>query len=250
MPRKAQSPPLSATMAAPGGVASVDRALSLLAMFSDAEPLLSLSELAGRTQQYKSTVLRLLASLENAHLVHRHADGRFSPGSAVARLHGAYAASFSLADVVRPSLQALVRQTRESAAFHILQGEQDLCLSRVDSPHAIRDHIQAGQLQALDLGVAGQVLKAFAGARGPRWARIRREQLHRMAGDVESELAGVAAPVFGASGELAGAVALTMPTTRLQGAHADAVARAARAITAQLGGFWPGPPTSIRGNPG
>jgi hypothetical protein len=51
--------------AAPGGVAAVDRALSVLGAFQDGDAALSLAELAERTRLYKSTVLRLLASLEH-----------------------------------------------------------------------------------------------------------------------------------------------------------------------------------------
>ncbi|MGF6305018.1 hypothetical protein OKW42_008371 [Paraburkholderia sp. WC7.3d] len=54
---------------AAGGVAAVDRALTLLAAFGNGTSVLSLSALAERTRMYKSTVLRLLASLEHAHLV-------------------------------------------------------------------------------------------------------------------------------------------------------------------------------------
>ncbi|GEM_PF-6644725 len=48
-------------------------------------------------------------------------------------------------------------------------------------------------------------------------------------------------PVFGAAGELLGAVTLTMPTPRLQSAHAADVKCAERKITEQVGGVCPAP---------
>ena len=66
MPRKAQTESLADTAAAPGGAAAVDRALTLLSAFTAGDVSLSLTELADRTRLYKSTVLRLLASLEHA----------------------------------------------------------------------------------------------------------------------------------------------------------------------------------------
>lgn len=42
-----------------------------------------------------------------------------------------------------------------SASFHVRQGNQRLCLFRVDSPQPIRDHIRAGDLLPLDRGVGG-----------------------------------------------------------------------------------------------
>ena len=65
MPRKSLNESVADENAAPGGVAAVDRALSVLSAFQDGDAALSLAELAERTRLYKSTVLRLLASLEH-----------------------------------------------------------------------------------------------------------------------------------------------------------------------------------------
>jgi DNA-binding IclR family transcriptional regulator len=226
-------------------VAAVDRALALLQVFTVDEPQLTLSELALRAGQHKSTTLRLLASLEFAGLVRRRADGRFTLGAAVPRLHAVFGRAFSLRDAVRPTLEALVAQTRESASFHVDEGGRDLCLERLDSPQAVRDHGQAGDLQPLSAGIGGRLLRAFAGARGGGAARIRRERLLIADGDVVPEVAGVAAPVWGADGRIAGALVLTMPAMRLQRSHAATVRRAARELTLQMGGSEP----PIRANP-
>ncbi len=251
MPRKAARPPVSEERPAPGGVASVDRALSLLALFTIDTPLLTLSEMAERTQQYKSTVLRLLASLEFAHLVRRRSDGRFGLGSAVARLHAVYAVSHSIGDIVLPVLRELVAATRESAAFHVRQGDAELCLLRVDSPNPVRDHASAGDLLPLAQGIAGHVIAAFDGAPGVRAARVRRERLLVADGRFEPEVAGIAAPVFGADDGLAGVLVLTMPSTRLDDGHAATVQAAAARIAEQLGHGAAAAATSpwIRANP-
>jgi DNA-binding IscR family transcriptional regulator len=91
MPRKAQTESVSDLNAAPGGAAAVDRALSLLSAFQPGDEALSLAQFAERTQLYKSTVLRLLASLEHARLIRRQDDGRYALGMEIARLHGLYA---------------------------------------------------------------------------------------------------------------------------------------------------------------
>ena len=140
MPRKAATESLADRDAAEGGVAAVDRALSLMSVFGEGDASLSLIELAERTQLYKSTVLRLLASLMHAGWVQRLDDGRFALGPEIARLHGLYAASFSLERIVMPVLNDLVAATGESAAYHVRQGDARLCLYRVDSPHPVRDH--------------------------------------------------------------------------------------------------------------
>jgi DNA-binding IclR family transcriptional regulator len=236
MPRKAIIPSIAEQHAAPGGAAAVDRALSLLAAFRSGDTALSLGELAQRTALYKSTVLRLLASLEHARLVQRHPDGRYALGSEVTRLHAIYAASFSPEPMIMPVLRELVERTNESATFHIRQGDRRLCLYRVDSPRPVRDHAHAGDVLPLNRGAGGRVLMAFSGARGALYSRIRRDRVAILSGDRTPELAGISAPVFSASGTLAGALTLTMPSERLRPADAHHVIAAAERLTVLLGG--------------
>jgi len=242
MPRKAQIESLADSHAAPGGAAAVDRALTLLAAFRTGDTSLSLAELASRTQLYKSTTLRLLASLEHARLVQRLDDGNYGLGNEVARLNAVYAASFSLDRVVMPVLRSLVAATGESAAYHVRQGDARLCLYRVDSPHPIRDHIKAGDLLPADRGTGARVLIAFdaerAKARGRKdhqlYARIREQGYHTAVGDRLAEVAGISAPVFKASGALAGALTLTMPANRYSDLHVKPLLESARRLTGQM----------------
>jgi len=218
------------------GVVAVDRALLLLRAFQPGEPSLSLAELAERTQQYKSTVLRLLASLQRFGLVQRDGQGRYRLGPEVARLARLYTGSFALEPVVMPVLHDLVVRTRESAAFHVRQGDQRLCLYRVDSPQPIRDHIRVGDLLPLDRGAGGRVIGAFSGAQGALYDRVRRDRVVALVNDREDGVAGVSAPVFGAGGQLEGALTLTLPAQRLQPGFEPLVREAAKRLTETLGG--------------
>ena len=246
MPRKAQTESLADGDAAPGGAAAVDRALSLLGAFRAGDTALPLTELAERTRLYKSTALRLLASLEHARLVQRLDDGRYALGNEVARLHAIYAASFSLDHVVLPQLRRLVQATGESAAYHVRQGQGAdavrLCLYRIDSPHPVRDHIRAGDVLPLERGTGGRVLTAFdpARARGGSaadrklLAAIRERGYYAATGDRLAEVAGISAPVFHADGTLAAAVTLTMPTHRYDERYVKPVLEAARTLSGNV----------------
>lgn len=236
MPRKAKHDSQADLQAAPGGAAAVDRALTLLSAFRSEDKELGLPELAERTGLYKSTVLRLLASLLHAQLMQKMPNGRYRLGPEVARLFGIYSNSFSLEGMVLPALRDLVAKTGESAAFHVRQGEQRVCLYRVDSPQPIRDHIREGDLLPLERGAGGQVLMAFSGAQGALYDQIRRDGVVLLVGDRVPDLAGISAPVLGASGELVGAVTLTMPAHRFATAYGQDVRQAARQITIRLGG--------------
>src|SRR5678815_4041052 len=61
-----------------GGVAAVDRALSLLAAYQEGDRSLTLNDLAARSGLVKSTILRLLASLAHFGFVRRDQEGRYT----------------------------------------------------------------------------------------------------------------------------------------------------------------------------
>lgn len=228
MPRKAQTESVSDLNAAPGGAAAVDRALSLLSAFRPGDEALSLAQFAERTQLYKSTALRLLASLEHARLIRRQDDGRYALGAEIARLHGLYAASLSLERIVLPVLRALAATTGESAAYHVRQAQGDswvrLCQFRVDSSHVVRDHVRAGDLLPNDRGARERKL----------YDEIRAQGYCALVGDRTAELAGISAPVFHADGRLAAAVTLTMPAHRYDARHIEPVRAAARELSGTL----------------
>ena len=234
MPRYPTAPPARSSAEA-GGVAAVDRALGLLAAFREGDHSLGLGDLASRAGLVKSTVLRLLASLIHFGLVQRLPDGTYALGPEIARLQAVYTASFSLEAVVMPVLRGLVRATRESAVYHVRQGDARLCLYRVESPQPIRNHVQVGDLVPLERGAGGRVLSAFSGAKGRIYDRIRREGYVAVVGDRSPDLAGIAAPVFSAGGELAASVTLTMPAMRFDEGYVKPVREAAREISARLG---------------
>ena len=244
MPKKPVQASVADNDPAPGGVAAVDRAASLLAAFHLGDQALSLGDLAERTGLYKSTVLRLLASLEHAGLIERLADGGYVLGNEIARLHRIYTSTFSLDRLVMPVLQELVSQTGESAAYHVVQGEARLCRYRVDSPHPVRDHIRPGDMLPLERGAGGRVLVAFnpqlkskqEEGKEALYAQIREQGYFSNLGDRLAEVAGISAPVFGADGQIAAAVTLTMPAHRYTNEHIQPTVRAAAEITRLLGG--------------
>lgn len=236
MPRRPRLPSLADADPAEGGVATVDRALSILGAFTAAQAMPTLAEMAAHTRIAKSTVLRMLASLQHAGLVLRQPDGRYALGTAVERLQRVRAASVSVESLVMPVLRELAAATGESASYYVRQGDQRLCLFRVDSPRPVRDHLQVGALLPLDRGAAGRVLLAFSGNKGTVYASIRRKGVAVFAGDRDAEIAGVAAPVFDAAGSLAGALTLSMPAQRLLPSLATPVQDAASRLTRLLGG--------------
>lgn len=235
MPRKSSITSLADEQAAPGGAAAVDRAISILSAFRPGDGALSVTELAERTRLYKSTVLRLLASLAHGGLLRKTPEGLWALGREISRLASLYTASFSLEDVVLPAMHELVARTGESVAFHVRQGDQRLCLFRVDSPQLLRDHVQAGDVLPLDRGAGGRVLMAFSGAKGRIYDRIRKDGYIHATGDRIPGLVGVSAPVWKAPDELAGALTLTVPEGRFKKSFVSELRASAASLSKELG---------------
>lgn len=218
-----------------GGVAAVDRALTLLEAFTPSDTALTLEALATRTGLVKSTALRMLASLQHFQFVQRLRDGRYVLGGGIARLHAVYSASFSLENEVLPVLQELTRKTNETAVFYVRHGDQRLALCRVESEEPVQTRVKVGDLVPIDRGSAGRVLAAFSGAKGRMYDEVREAKVAALKGDRVPDLSGIASPVFRADGALAGALTLTMPTHRYKKSYVALVKEAARALSARLG---------------
>lgn len=229
---------------APAGVAAVDRALAIVqAIASQPEPL-SLARLSAATDLYKSTILRLLGSLENARYITRLDDGNYTLGPAIFRLGLAYEQAHPLREIVRPILEALVKSGTESASLHIRHGATSrICLVRVDSNHSILDRIQAGDILPLDRGAAGRLIAAFDGEDGHTAGQLRESCFALSVGERDPACAGAACPVFGPDGSVKGALSLSGPRERFTPATItrmrELLLAAARSVTQTLGGKFP-----------
>lgn len=223
------------------GAAAVDRALAIVAALEANAAAMSLADLARSTGMYKSTLLRLLASLERSTLVVRSPDHKYALGPFAFRLGRAYEATHKLERFILPVMQALVDAGTESPSFHVWHDDSTrLCLLRLDSHHSTLDRLRSGDLLPIDRGGPGKVLRAFRNApQGTAEVPL----IHTSFGERDPACASMALPVFGAGGTLVGALSLSGPRERfstealekMSGPLRDAAAQATRA----LGGVWP-----------
>ncbi|MGB3289391.1 MAG: helix-turn-helix domain-containing protein [Burkholderiaceae bacterium] len=224
-----------------GGVAAVDRALAIVgAIAQQAEPI-TLADLSRATGFYKSTLLRLIVSLERASLVVRRIDGRYALGSYAHELGRRYEATYRLTEVLLPILRELVDHGSESASFHVYHdGESRVCVLRVDSNHSTLDRIREGDLLPLNRGAAGRLITAFYGTGAtPSRANV----LALSMGERDPSCAAVACAVFAANNDFCGAISLSGPKERFSAAAIkrmnELVMDAARSATEALGGRFP-----------
>jgi len=223
------------------GAAAVDRALAIVAALEANPAAMSLAELARRTGMYKSTLLRLLASLERSTLVVRRPDQLYALGPFAFRLGRAFEATHHIERYILPVMQALVEAGTESPSFHVWHDANTrLCLLRLDSHHSTLDRLRSGDLLPIDRGAPAKVLRAFRNApNGTADVPL----IHTSFGERDPACAAMSLPVFGAGGTLVGALSVSGPRERfsaealdrMTGPLRDAAAQATRA----LGGAWP-----------
>jgi DNA-binding IclR family transcriptional regulator len=230
--------------AASHGVAAVDRALAILAAIEAEPAALPLAQLSRATGLYKSTILRLLGSLEGGGYVVRLRDGRYTLGPMAFRLGSAYQRVNPFHAHVVPVLKDLVEAGQESPSFHVRQdAETRLCMFRLNSHHATLDSVCAGQILPLRRGAAGRTLLAFDGEPGEDFEAIRGAGYTLSRGERDPHCAGLACPVWGPGDRLGGALSLSGPRERFTdeavAAMLPVLLRSAAAISQALGGRPP-----------
>ena len=200
-----------------GGVAAVDRALEILAAFEPTDKSLTLAELTQRTRFYKSTILRLSQSLIRHRYLQRLDDGSYRIGPAPLMLGALYQRSLRLGDVLLPLMHEVADQTGESVSIYSRSGDVRVCIHRVDSKHAVRDHVREGDVLPLERGSGGRILLTFGGAKGEPYETIRREYVYASVGERDTDTAGLSVPFFGSGQVLLGALTLAGPRSRIDG---------------------------------
>ena len=222
------------------GVDVLDRVVAILRAFRAGDTPLTLTEIANRTGLYKSTVLRLTASLGHHHFLTRLQDGRYQLGALNYSLGQRYESNLNIGDILLPLMQALNDEIGETIAFHIRDGDIRVCLLRVNARFSIRAEVKPGDIQQLERGAGGRILLAFDDAQGEPYDAIRRDYCYLSLGERDAETAGISAPVFGPMQKVIGAVGIVTPVTRMTPTQISpftlAVLGMAAQATVRLGG--------------
>lgn len=190
-------------------VEAVERALAVLNTFAADRPRMTLAELAAATGFYKSTILRLAASLERFGYLVREDDGDFRLGPTLWRLGSIYRTGFNLGGVIRPELRRLAEATGETSSFYIRQSGLRVCLFRHNSPHAARHHLDEGAELPLNAGASAHVLMAYTDGKGSKARTVRQRGYCVSLGERDPQVAAVAVPLFDLTGAFRGALAIS-----------------------------------------
>jgi DNA-binding IclR family transcriptional regulator len=202
-------------MDSPRGVEAVERALRLLACFDAAGETLTLAQLAQRSGLYKSTILRLATSLQQASFLQRDKSGRFSLGSELRRLGELARVTEELESIVRPEMKLLTAETGETVSFYVRQGRHRVCLFREAAPGSVRHSLVEGGRHTLIVGATGRIFKAYGTTTvGAADMQIRRRGWVASRGERKPDLGAVAVPLLNAKHELLGVLNISMSLPR------------------------------------
>lgn len=217
-----------------------DRLAYLLKLVAHGPDRFSLGDLAARARLPASTVHRLLQVMVRAGLVERGAHQTYRPGREFYAMASQLVARFDVIRSARPLLEGLVERWHETAVLCTYNptDRRATIADVVMTPHPLRFAVERGGEILLPWGSLGRAILAFLSGgemeaiiretrfgpltgrpRDPRselekgLREVREEGVSRFY-DPDIEIAGIAAPVFGAEGLVLGCIGVTMPSKR------------------------------------
>ena len=241
-------------------VPGLERGLRLLAEFSRHEPVLAAPELARRLDVPRSTVFRLLVTLEGLGFVQRTVDGgAYRLGLGVLRLGFEYLASLSMIELGRPILERLRDATGNAASLVVRDGRDIVYIHRAAVSTPFASSVTVGTRLPAHATVLGHVLlsdltlaqlrklyperkleQRSASTPADVDALYKHAQLAQRRGHVlaegffEQHISTVAAPVFGDNAQVVAAVGLTIPGSKISADKRTEYTALVRAAAAQL----------------
>jgi IclR family pca regulon transcriptional regulator len=143
------------------GIQSVSRALSILELFSDKRPSLSVSQVAALTGLNRATCYRFCQTLRQLGYLEELGDGRFRPGlKAVSLAHSALS-SRELPELALPYLRRLREDINETVNMGLLDDTEVVYVARVLSDHLISLRLYVGSRLPAYASSLGRAILAF-----------------------------------------------------------------------------------------
>ncbi|MBW4085108.1 IclR family transcriptional regulator C-terminal domain-containing protein [Paenibacillus sp. S150] len=216
-------------------VRAVERALDILLCFTQ-ESDLSLTEISSKISLHKSTVHRLLTTLEEkGFLLRNEATEKYRLGIRIWELSTHLPTLDEPAALLLPAMERLRDRLGETVSLYLRDDLERVRIQAVQSRQAIRRVAQIGARLPLSVGASSKVLAAYAPhevqARllaDPNWPEaVDRSTYLEQLQDItrrgyatsfeerEPGAAAVAVPIVGRSGKVVAALSLSGPVSRL-----------------------------------
>lgn len=143
-------------------IRSVDRAFEILQIVAQHPKGIGVNAIAAQMDLAKSTVSRLLSTMQNREVVERTIDKRYRIGAEPMRWLRYQPATTTLPALARPILQEIAAETGEAAAICVQSGREVIYLDNVQSKQEIQVRDWTNEKLPLHVVSPGKVLLAFA----------------------------------------------------------------------------------------
>jgi DNA-binding IclR family transcriptional regulator len=222
-------------------VRSVDRAIAILDLLAEGAGKTG-ADVARGLGVHRSTALRLLGTLERHALVERdHRTARYRLGRRLPQLASVVTGEFDLRYLARPVCEQLAAASGETATFELLIGDDIVPIEQATASTSVVTVNWLGRRYPVHCTASGKAFLAFGPASvrerlltqpmekvTPRTvteaselerqlSEARRSGVARTHEELEMGLDAIAAPVFGADGEVVAALDVSGPSHRLRG---------------------------------
>ncbi len=238
---------------------AADKALQVLAAFSNNTPELNVTQIAQLLGVHMSTASRLAAALAKRGFLERPPGSRgFRLGPEIGRLGLLAWGGRDLVALSRDAMERLAVETGETVNLAFLDGSEVINVAQVDGPHIVGIGYWTGRRTKLHTTSNGKVFLAFAGApleaplealtsrtiTDPEKLRAQLDEVRRNGwaytqGELEDGLHACAVPIFDALGRCRAALSVAGPSYRVPPERLAELARqckeAAREIELRLG---------------
>lgn len=245
------------------GASVIENTVAILRCFSPDRQELGVTEIAPQVGLHKSTVSRILASLEREGIVEQGSTRRYRLGLGIIAIAGPLLADLDVRRAGYSVLQRLTEATGETSALMVWNGTESITIEQIPSAHQVKHTSSLGSRYQTALSASVQVflsgedvdhvrdLLAGGVVRGVDGEKAVDEYLGRLAkipergyavnyAETSPEEVGVAAPIRDHRGAVVAAVLVPAPRFRVDD---DGVARlgescmkAAHRVTLRLGG--------------
>jgi IclR family KDG regulon transcriptional repressor len=244
---------------------AIDRIVAILDCFTLTSPQLGVREIARKIELPTSTTGRILTSMKETGLLSQNSDTQqYQLGGRLLSWAGVYSATLDVRSVALPAMHKIHQDTDETISLYILEGNERLCVERLESTHNVRMVARIGRHLPLYAGSAGKVFLAYISeerreqilnetmltpftqntiidrkALLEEVLKIRQQGYAVSYGEWMAEASGIAAPIFDQSKEITAVITISGPNQRFTPENVAIYTRilleAAKIISANLG---------------
>lgn len=144
------------------GLGTLEKGLNILSLFDKEYPVMSIPQIAARSNLPESTAYRYVATLKSQGLIKEDTKpGYYRLGLKILELAQVARERLSIIDIALPVMQQLLKKTEETIVLTAISGQKVMCIERVESSHTLRLSFDQGRTMFMHAGASAKVIMAY-----------------------------------------------------------------------------------------